>query len=63
MNETLRHLDLAIATLRHTYPAHMMLLELERCRDTLIILNHIQPRTPSMFAEYAESTISFGTPV
>jgi hypothetical protein len=54
MNETLRHLDLAIETLRHSYPAHMMLRELERCRDTLMTLNRIPPRTPSMFAEYAE---------
>jgi hypothetical protein len=33
MQETLRHLDLAIEALRRNCPAHMMLRELEQCQD------------------------------
>ena len=54
MQETLRHLDLAIETLRRSFPAHMMLRELERCRTTLVKLDKGRYITPEMYAEWRE---------
>lgn len=55
MQETLRHLDLAIEALRRNCPAHLMLRELEQCRSTLVKLDKGRRITPDMYAEWRES--------
>ena len=54
MQETLRHLNLAIAALRRSCPAHRMLRELEQCRTALLKLDKSRYNTPEMYAEWRE---------
>jgi hypothetical protein len=54
MQETLRHLDLAIAALRRSCPAHRMLRKLEQCRIALVKPGKSRYNTPEMYAEWRE---------
>jgi hypothetical protein len=60
MQTVLNHIDLAIEALRRSHPSHLMLMELQKCRATMVILHRAElssnarHTTPDMYAEWAE---------
>ena len=55
MQETLRHLDLAIEALRRNCPAHMMLASWSSDKTSLVKLDKGRYTTPDMYAEWREA--------
>jgi hypothetical protein len=47
MNEALRYIELAIEALRRRHPSHLILRELEACRETLMILHRAELNSPT----------------
>jgi hypothetical protein len=60
MQTVLNHIDLAIEALCRSHPSHLMLMEMQKCRATLVILHRAElnsnPRhiTPDIYAEWRE---------
>jgi hypothetical protein len=42
MQTALNHIDLAIEALRRSHPSHLMLMEMRKCRATLVILQRAE---------------------